>query len=146
MSIFSRIGKTVVIASDFVSKSTIAKIFLGLVCAIFILNLLKMIIIFVYARHQKEKKQCYFLNNENGNQKCSLDKYKEYFENNNFSCADCKGRHVNIPIDELKLRAAKTDRMSYWIFMLAKLGSLLLPYISVLFTIIIAAYISQAPQ
>lgn len=146
MSYISKAKETVSIVKEFISQSTIAKAFIGVVLVVIILNLIKRVILLVYSRKEAKTKVCRFLERKGSRQECSHSAHKAGFYARNGSCDKCKGKCSAISQEEIELRAARAHWLINALFTAADWGKALLPYLSFAFTLVVAAYITKSTK
>lgn len=121
----------------FFQESHISVIFLFLVIVILALNTLKRALIRWEKKNGTLMEKCLFLTNGYNGQDCNHVVQRQRFKKEK-SCEGCPGKIFNMTDEEAESRIASSGNWKKAILLVAKIGNDVLPYISFVYTLIIA--------
>lgn len=118
----------------------ISGIFLTFLVLVFLLNVVKRVFIEMEKKYGTIDQSCEYLIIGKKGQDCKLLSYRKRFKENGNSCEGCRGKSFKMTDSEAENRIAKGVIWKHIIVLLANCGKNMLPYISFLYTLIIAIY------
>lgn len=127
---------------SYLSKDRIAICILGFMIVVLILNAVKECIVLVYKKQESKNHKCRYLREGNDGLSCTHRSYLKRFSKTNGSCDRCFGRTMEVSKEDIEERASKSYRLVYVMFLLARAGKSLLPYVAIIFTLLSAMSLS----
>lgn len=128
---------------SYLSKDKIALGFLSFMVAVLILEIIKECLVSWYKKQEAHGHRCRFLQESSEGLSCTHRSHKNRFKKLNGSCDGCYGRTITMSKEDAEERASKSNRVVAALFIIAKAGKGLLPYISILFTLLSAMSLSS---
>lgn len=144
IDIIGKIKSTIPTVSTYLSKSDAAFLVLELMVLVLLLNCVKAIVLSEQLRKLKKNKQCEYLEQMPYGQNCSNSVHRIAFVEKHNSCEKCRGKSISINKDDLERQAANSGVCKKIIISLANVGKAILPYMSILFTLVTAALFAQS--
>ena len=134
--------KTVIkIFSAYFKLSPISSAFFFTLFVVLVLNAVKGILIWCEKKKGDPSQSCKFLiKKDDEHRGCSIPRRQIAFKKNGYSCKGCKGKTFNMTNSEAEERAAIGAAWKRIIIMLANCSKSLLPYISFLYTLVLAIF------
>ena len=123
-------------------QNSIAKIFLLIITIIGILNAAKHYIIRQCKKKLIQPEICDYLKNRGNMAECTHNKYKAKYIMSENSCRGCRGKTVANSTERAEMHAKSQGIITTIIIVCANLGTGLLPYLSILFTLLVAAFVT----
>ena len=120
--------------------SPINAIFLAFIFCIFLLNVIRKVFIWQEKKSKSQNQRCKYLINWRGEQDCDIPSQREQFKAKGNSCADCRRKLFEMTDSEAENRIAMGCIWKYVIIILANYGKTAMPYISILYTLILAMF------
>lgn len=126
----------------YLSKDKVALSFLIFMVIVLILNIIKEIITAIYRKKESQNHTCKFLKESIDGLSCTHRSHLKKFKKKNCSCDGCFGRTIEMSKEEAEESAGKINRVVNVLFVAARAGKSLLPYISIIFTLLSAMSLS----
>lgn len=123
-------------------QNSIAKMFLLVIAIIGILNAAKHYLIWQYKKKLIQPEICDYLKNIGNMAECTHQKYKDKYIMSENSCRGCRGKTVANSTERAEMYTKSQGKITSIIIVCANLGTALLPYLSILFTLIVAAFVT----
>lgn len=127
---------------SYLSKDKIALAFVSLMMVVLIMNIIKECIVSVYKKREANSHRCRFLKESTDGLSCTHSAHKKRFEKSIGSCDGCYGRTITMSKEDAEEGASKSNRVVAVVFLAARVGKALLPYTSILFTLLSAMTLS----
>lgn len=125
---------------EYFRESPISIIFLSFLCLVFILNITKSILIYLERKRGTPYQSCEYLIKLVREQDCNHPFHRKRFIKRGRSCEKCRGKSYKMTDVEAENRVAKSTFWKRLILLLASYGNNILPYVSFIYTLIIAIY------
>lgn len=130
--------------SDYFKLSPISSAFFFTLFVVLVLNAVKGILIWHEKKTGDHSQSCKFLiKKDDDNRGCSIPRRQKDFIKNGDSCKGCKGKTFNMTTSEAEERAASGAAWKRIIIIIANCSKNLLPYISFLYTLVLAIFEMQ---
>ena len=110
------------------------------------LNIIEQCFIYYYKKKISGSEKCIFLRAYRNNVECTHNRHKKRFMKNGNSCRNCCGKSVEISNETVKSYIKARGLLFQIIIIGADFGSAVLPYISIVFTLLVAAFVTSLPE
>lgn len=125
-----------------INQNSIAKLFLIIIAIIGILNAAKCCIKWHCKKKLIKSEKCYYLRKLSNMIECTHEKYKVQYSQNGNRCRGCRGKTVAVSTERVEMYAKSQGIIIKILIVCADVGKALLPYLSILFTLLVAAFVT----
>ena len=114
-------------------------VFLYCILGVLILNIIRLFLIWLEKKRGMPNQACKYLYTEGNRQDCNHFSYRKRFKKNGNDCEKCWGKTSPMTDSEAETRILSGSILKRWIVRMANWSRAILPYASLVYTLIITA-------